>query len=71
MNIQIIICLKKEEDNMNYDNRRLKEIQQEKHFFTALLEKAKNESEKQTYTGKLELLEKEEKEILERYDVII
>ena len=56
---------------MHYDNRRLKEIQQEKHFFTALLEKAKNESEKQTYTGKLELLEKEEAEILERNDVII
>lgn len=54
---------------MNHDNRRLREIQSEKRLYTSLYANAK-EQDKQIYKGKLECLVKEEKEILERYDVI-
>ena len=54
---------------MNLDNRRLKEIQLEKKLFYDLLNEATSISDCLTYKGKLELLEKEEKEILQRSDV--
>ena len=59
------------EDKMNLDNRRLIEIQKEKQLFKSLLDNAESISDCLTYTGKLELLEKEEKQILKRNDVII
>ena len=54
---------------MNIDNRRLREVQQEKHLYSNLLEKAATISESLLYQGKLDSLEKEEKEILDRYGV--
>lgn len=56
---------------MNLDNRRLLEIQKEKRLFTSLLNNAENISDCLTYKGKLDLLNKEEKQILERCDVKI
>ena len=56
---------------MNLDNRRLTEIQREKKLFHSLLNKSESISECLTYKEKLDLLEKEEKEILARNDVII
>ena len=56
---------------MNLDNRRLKEIRQEKRVWKDQLEKADSISDCLTYKGKLEILENEEKEILKRSDVII
>ncbi len=56
---------------MNIENRRLREIQKEKMVYNDQLEKADNISDCLIYQGKLESLEREEKEILARYDVII
>jgi hypothetical protein len=56
---------------LNLDNRRLVEIQKEKKLFSSLLDKAESISDCLTYKGKLDILEKEEKEILKRNDVII
>lgn len=56
---------------MNIDNRRLTEIQREKRLFQSLLDKADTITDCLTYKGKLEILENEEKEILERCDVKI
>ena len=56
---------------MNLDNRRLMEIQKEKRLFQALLNNADNISDCLTYKGKLDILNTEEKEILERCDVKI
>jgi hypothetical protein len=56
---------------MNLDNRRLTEIQREKTLFYKLLNDSESISECLTYRGKLDLLEKEEKDILKRSDVII
>ena len=56
---------------MNLENRRLREIQKEKQFFRTMLEYSDSISDCFTYQGKLELLNKEEAEILERNDVII
>ena len=56
---------------MNLDNRRLREIQQEKKAFKTLLETSKTIEDSLAYQGKLDILEAEEKEILERSDVII
>jgi len=56
---------------MNLDNRRLLEIQKEKKLFKVLLDESESVSDCLTYQGKLDLLEKEEKDILERCDVII
>ena len=56
---------------MNLDNRRLKEIQREKILFQNMLDKSESISDCLTYQGKIEILEKEEKEILTRNDVII
>ena len=55
---------------MNLDNRRLREIQQEKTVWANLLDNAESINDCLTYQGKLDILEKEEKEILERCDVI-
>jgi len=54
---------------MNLDNRRLKEIQQEKIVWQDQLNKCESRSECFAFQGKLDLLEQEEKEILKRSDV--
>ena len=61
----------KRQDTMNLQNRRLREIQKEKQFFKTMLDNSESISDCLTYQGKLELLDKEEAEILERNDVII
>ena len=61
----------KRQDTMNLNNRRLREIQKEKKFFKTMLDNSESISDCLTYQGKLELLNKEEAEILERNDVII
>ena len=55
---------------MNVDNRRLREIQVEKMAYQKLLENADKISDCLIYQGKLECLDKEEKDILKRYDVV-
>ena len=62
---------KKRQDTMNLNNRRLHEIQREKTFFKQLLDNSESISDCLTYQGKIDLLSKEEAEILERNDVII
>ena len=54
---------------MNLDNRRLTEIQKEKRLFTVLLENSDSKTDCLTYQGKLDILEKEERDILARCDV--
>ena len=61
----------KRQDTMNLENRRLREIQKEKQFFKTMLDNSESISDCLTYQGKLELLSKEEAEILERNDLII
>jgi hypothetical protein len=56
---------------MNIDNRRLREIQREKMVYQDRLEKSETISDSLIYQGKIEALEREEKDILARYDVII
>lgn len=56
---------------MNMDNRRLKEIQQEKLVWQDQLDKAKTKSDSLAFQGRIESLEREEKQILERYDVYV
>lgn len=56
---------------MNIDNRRLREIRLEKQVYKDQLEKSETISDSLLYQGKLESLEREEKEILARYDVIV
>lgn len=56
---------------MNLDNRRLREIQRELKIYRKRLNESEKESDRQIYTGKIESLEREEKQILERCDVII
>ena len=56
---------------MNIDNRRLREIQVELKAYHELLEESVKEADKQIYKGKIESLEREQKEILERMDVIV
>lgn len=55
---------------MNIDNRRLREIQRDLVFYNKRLKEAETISDSLIYQGKIEILEKEEKEILKRYDVI-
>ena len=55
---------------MNIDNRRLREIQTEKKAYQHLLDESDSTSDCLIYKGKLESLTREEKDILERYDVI-
>ena len=56
---------------MNIDNRRLREIQTELKFYHKQLNEAETISDSLIYQGKIESLEREEKDILQRYDVII
>ena len=56
---------------MNIDNRRLREIRLEKQVYKDQLEKSETISDSLLYQGKLESLEREEKDILSRYDVIL
>ena len=55
---------------MNIDNRRLREIQRDLVFYHKRLKEAETISDSLIYQGKIEILEKEEKDILKRYDVI-
>ena len=54
---------------MNLLNRRLREIQNELKAYRKLLDEADTMSDCLIYKGKIESLEREEKEILERCDV--
>ena len=54
---------------MNLDNRRLKEIQAEKLVWCQQLDKCTTISDCLAFQGKIDILEKEEKEILRRCDV--
>lgn len=56
---------------MNIDNRRLREIQQEKKVYQDRLNKSESIYDCLIYQGKLDCLETEEKDILKRYDVIL
>lgn len=56
---------------MNIDNRRLREIQREKMVYQDRLKQSETISDSLIYQGKLESLEREEKDILKRYDVVI
>ena len=58
-------------EHMNIQNRRLKDIQKEKIFFKKLLDQSTKQTDKQIYTGKLEILENEEKEILKKQGVTL
>ena len=49
---------------MNINNRRLREIQDEKHFFKQLLDEASTISDSLVYQGKIDILEEEERTIL-------
>lgn len=55
---------------LNIDNRRLREVQSELIFYHKRLDEAETKSESLIYQGKIEILEREEREILARYDVI-
>jgi hypothetical protein len=54
---------------MNIDNRRLREVQRQIKAYKTLIELDADVSESLIYQGKIEALEKEEKDILARYDV--
>ena len=57
---------------MNIDNRRLREVQRQIQAYHTIMEcEDANINERLIYQGKIEALEKEEKEILARYDVVI
>ena len=57
---------------MNIDNRRLREVQRQIRAYNTLMECSdSNINERLIYQGKIEALEKEEAEILARYDVIV
>ena len=55
---------------MNIDNRRLREVQLELKAYHDLVANADTISDSLIYQGKIEALEKEEANILARYDVI-
>ena len=55
---------------MNIDNRRLRQIRLEKRVYTDQLNKAKTPHDKQIYQGKIASLNKEETQILKRYDAL-
>ena len=56
---------------MNIDNRRLREIQGELKAYNELLNESVKEADRQIYQGKITTLEREQKQILERCDVIL
>ena len=53
---------------MNIDNRRLREIQRQIKAYKVLIETSNSIEESLLYQGKLEALEREEKDILKRYE---
>ena len=57
--------------DLNIDNRRLREIQSELIFYHKRLDEAETRSDSLMYQGKIDILEKEEQDILARYDVIV
>ena len=56
---------------MNIDNRRLREVQRQIKAYHTLIDSDADIQERLIYQGKIEALEREEKEILKRYDVIV
>ena len=57
---------------MNIDNRRLREIQRQIKAYKTLMDCPDADiNERLIYQGKIEALEREEKDILKRYDVIL
>lgn len=57
---------------MNIQNRRLREVQRQIKAYQTLIDCSDSDiSERLIYQGKIEALEREEKEILKRYDVIV
>ena len=56
---------------MNIDNRRLREVQQQISAYRTLIEHSDSIEDSLIYQGKVEALQREEKEILARYDVIL
>jgi len=58
-------------ETMNIDNRRLREIQKQIKAYSDLMECDDADiNERLIYQGKIEALEREEKQILERYDAL-
>ena len=55
---------------MNINNRRLREIRREKRVYQDRLNKAETPHDKQIYQGKIASLNREEIQILKRYDAI-
>lgn len=56
---------------MNIDNRRLREVQRQIKAYSTLIECSESIEDSLIYQGKIEALEREEKEILARYDVVV
>ena len=57
---------------MNIDNRRLREIQRQIKAYKTLMDCSDADiNERLIYQGKIEALEREEKDILKRYDGIL
>ena len=56
---------------MNLDNQRLQEIQQLKHAYGTQILASDSKAERKEYYKKIDELTEEEKQILERCDVII
>ena len=56
---------------MNLDNRRLRELQKEIKAYRQLLDESVKETDRKIYQGKINALEREEKQILKRMDVEI
>ena len=55
---------------MNLDNRRLREIRLQKRVYQDQMCKAKTPHDRQVFQGKISCLDKGERDILKRYDVI-
>ena len=56
---------------LNIDNRRLRQIRLEKRVYQERMTEAKTPHDKQIYQGKIACLNREERDILKRYDVIV
>ena len=56
---------------MNLDNQRLKEIQELKHAYGTQILASDSKEERKQYYQKIDELSEEEKQILERCDVIV
>ena len=62
---------RKEENKMNYDNQRLKTIQKFKAFYHQKLKEEPTELGESLIQAKIQELDNEEKQILQRFDVKI